>query len=166
MNKKFLVLSALAGFFFLSRCNEEEATGIDKELFDEATASAGFSYYINTPAITPSSPQSAHNAYMRVRFNSVAQSALDNVTGELPAGASFPNGSMIVKELYDSPTEPVVLYAIMKKDSSNANAGANWLWAEIKPDRSVAFPATKKGSSCTGCHSMNSRDYTRIFDIF
>ncbi len=165
--KTRLVLSGfIISLFFLTQCSkEEEATGLDKQLFDEATATTGFTYYINTPGITPSSSQSAHNAYMRVKFNGVAQSALDS-TGKLPVGSSFKNGSLIVKELYDSPSGSIALYAIMKKDSASASTGANWLWSEIRPDLNVAFSVSNKGSSCTGCHSMNSRDYSRIFDLF
>lgn len=151
--------------FSMCKTEEEEATGIDKQLFDEATSSTGFTYYKNNPDILASSQPSAHNAFMRVRFNPIALSALDS-TGRLPLGSSFPNGSLIVKELYNSQVGEPVLYAIMKKDSANENSGANWLWAEIKPDGLVVVSATRKGASCVNCHNMNSRDYTRIFDLF
>jgi len=165
MKNTFFLFSTIAVLLCFTQCKkEEEATGPDKELYDEATASYGFSYYVNTPNITASSMSSAHTPFMRVRFNSIAQSALDS-TGKLPHGSSFPNGSLIVKELYDTQTGPLALYAIMKKDSSDANARANWLWAEIEPDMTVLVSVSKKGSGCTGCHSAG-RDYTRIFDLF
>ncbi len=150
----------------LTQCSEDDpaATGLDKELYDTAVATTGFTYFKNDPTIRPSSNPSAHNDYMRVRFNSIAQAALDS-TGELPSGSSFPNGSLIVKELYDSPTGSIKLYAVMKKDSSNSQAGANWLWAEYNPDETVAFSVSKKGDGCTGCHGVG-RDYTRVFDEF
>ena len=103
---------------------------------------------------------------MRVRFNQTAAAALGG-DGRLPSGSSFPNGSLVVKELYDTQNGSIALYAIMMKDSTDGNAGANWLWAEIKPDSKVAVSVTDKGSGCTGCHgSTPNRDYLRIFDLF
>jgi len=167
MKTKYLILTAFSFILFLSQCKDEEeiAVGPDKELFDEATAATGFSFYKNDTLVVASSQATGHKPFMRVRFNAIAQAALDS-TGKLPSGASFPNGSLIVKDLYDSQTGPIALYAIMKKDSTNANAGVNWLWAEIGPDEKVAISVTDKGAICIGCHSTSSRDYTRIFDLF
>lgn len=137
----------------------------DRHLYEEAAATTGFAYYKNNPVILPSSSVSPHSRFMRVRFNQTAQSSLDS-TGKLPVGAAFRNGSMIVKELYDSPTGTLSLYAVMKKDSADSDAGANWLWAELGADRRVISSISGKGSACTGCHRASTRDYTRIFDLF
>ncbi len=160
----FLILSFSALLF--AQCNkEEEAMGADLELFNLATATTGFSWF-QTDSIRASSNPSAHNAYMRVRFNQTAAAILGS-DGKLPVGASFPNGSLIVKELYDSPTGSLQLYAIMQKDSTDSNAGANWLWAEIKPDSKVVFSVSEKGDGCTGCHgSTPNREFSRVFDQF
>jgi len=160
----FIALTFILGSFV--QCNEEEpATGPDLDLYNEATASSGFTFYQDNPAILTSSNPSAHNDFMRVKFNAIAQGAL-GLDGRLPVGASFPNGSLIVKELYDTQGGSISLYAVMKKDSMNSNAGANWLWAEYYPNASVLNSVTESGSGCIGCHSTNSRDYSRVFDLF
>jgi phage-related tail fiber protein len=147
-------------------CNKEEiAAGADKILLEEASASTGFTYYRNNTGLLAGSQNIPHKAFFKVRFNAVAQSALDSM-GKLPASAVFPQGSLIVKELYDSESAPLSLYAIMKKDSADGNAASGWMWAEIRPDEKVVVSVTKKGASCVNCHSMNARDYTRIFDIY
>lgn len=166
--KKITCLFVLSSFLLLmTQCNkEEEATGTDKDLFDEATVTSGFTFYKNNPIVWLSSQQSGHKPYMRVKFNAVAQAALDS-TGKLPVGGSFPDGSLIVKELYDSPNGAIRLLAIMKKSSTDPNAGQGWLWGEYGADGSVAFSVEKKGSGCISCHGQgDSRDYTRVFGLF
>ena len=166
MQSKMLILTGAVIIMLLAHCNkEEEAEGLDRELLMEATSGTGFMYYQSNSNLFASSLPSAHKPFMRVKFNSIAQSALDS-TGKLPKGATFPNGSLIVKELYDDETAPVSLFAIMKKDSASNEAGDNWLWAEIKPDEKVVISVKKKGATCIVCHSKNSRDHVLIFDLF
>ena len=100
-----------------------------------------------------------------MHINSIAQSALDS-TGKLPAGNSFPSGSVIVKEVYSSASGSINLYAVMKKDPANAVSGSGFHWAEFKVDGSASFSTGKKGDGCIGCHSNSSnRDLIRIFDL-
>ena len=165
-NKIVAIITLTIILLSFAQCNKnEKATGPDLELYNEATASTGFTFYQDNPAILTSSNPSAHNDFMRVKFNAIAKSAL-GLDGRLPVGASFPNGSLIVKELYDNQSGSIALYAVMKKDSTNPSAGVNWLWAEFNPDATVAFSVTENGSGCIGCHSTNSRDYSRVFNLF
>jgi hypothetical protein len=166
--KRNLSVIIILVFFLLnfSQCKKnEEAVGADRELFDLANSGTGFTYF-QTDSIRASSNPSAHNDYMRVKFNSIAAAALGS-DGKLPSGSSFPNGSLIVKELFNSPTGSLELYAVMKKDSSDSNAGQNWLWAEYEPDAIVHFSVDRKGDGCTVCHGTSPhRDLTRVFDLF
>lgn len=160
-NTSFVLLTAILSIVVIQACKKNKADkAADKELFDELTQS-GYSYYQGGNILSGVSP-SPHGAF-KLRFNSIAQAALDT-TGELPTGASFPNESIIVKELYSGSN--LVLYAVMKKDPSNKNAGNGWLWAEYETDGSTVFSISKKGSSCTSCHSGSpNRDLTRTFDL-
>lgn len=167
MKTKFTLLATLFILALqLNRCKDEEgAVGPDLQLFNEATATSGFAFYQDNPSILTSSNASGHRPYMRVKFNSIAQSVL-GLDGRLPNGSSFPNGSLIVKELYDNPQGNIQLYAVLKKDSLDPSAGVNWLWGEYYADGSVAASVTEVGSQCISCHSTNSRDYVRVFDLF
>lgn len=166
MRKKTILFIALSlAIFTLSQCSDEDAVGPDLDLYNEATATSGFTYYQGNTAIRQSSSASGHRPYMRVRFNAIAQSAL-GLDGRLPSGSTFPNGSMIVKELYDNPVGPIIQYAVMKKDSLNTYAGNFWLWGEYYSESSVAISVTENGVQCTSCHSTDSRDFVRVFNIF
>ncbi len=143
---------------------DNEDTSTDTDLFNETSSASGYTYYIGSPGITAGFGNSPHG-FERVRFNSIAQAVLDS-TGKLPSGASFPTGSIIVKEIYSSATGSINLLAIMKKDPDNGNSGNGYLWAEIKPDASVAFSTSKKGDGCISCHSGSpNRDLIRTFDL-
>ncbi len=132
-------------------------------MYNAASSTSGYTYYIGTPGITAGEGNSTHG-FERVRLNSIAQTALDSL-GKLP-GASFPAGSIIVKEIYPSATGSLSLYAVMKKDASNSSAGSGYLWAEFKPDGSTTFSISKKGDGCISCHSNSTnRDLVRTFDL-
>ena len=164
MNKTIITIcTIIATIIIIQACTNDKADtkpDADKVLYNEATT-GGFNYYQNgilLPVVSPS----PHGSF-KLRFNSTAFSALDN-TGELPTGNSFPTGSIIVKEIYNGSN--IILYAVMKKDPSNENAGSGWLWAEFKPDGSLAFSTSTKGDGCIGCHSgLPNRDLTRTFDL-
>ncbi|MES2621312.1 MAG: hypothetical protein V4615_10715 [Bacteroidota bacterium] len=154
MKKKFLYsLFVLAGTsLFLSQC--KKATEEDKALFNKSKDATGFTYYKNDITVLPSSSGSPHNSFFRVRFNAAAQAALTD-NGKLPVGNSFPDGSLIVKELYDSQSGNLALLA------------AGWLWAEFKPDGKAAYSTSKKGEGCISCHNLSgNRDYARLFELF
>jgi len=96
---------------------------------------------------------------IQTRFNAIAASKLTN-EGKIQNNASFPEGSLIVKELY-ADEKSLDLYAILFKDSKNVDADAKgWVWGYIRPGGNVAVSASKKGSSCINCHSQSENiDY-------
>jgi len=145
----------------MQSCKKDKAdTDADHALYDEIKT-AGFTYYQNGNLLAGVSP-SPHGAF-KLRFNAVALAALDS-TGELPAGSSFPAGSLLVKELFTG--NNITLYSVMKKDPSNENAGSGWVWAEFKTDGAASFSTGKKGNGCISCHGgLPNRDLTRTFDL-
>jgi hypothetical protein len=125
----------------------------------------GYQWYQQEDSIKRSSGASAHSKYFRVRFNGIAQAALTD-SGRLPVGGIFPQGSFVVKELYDSATAPLKLLAMMYKDSTNKFAVNGWVWLELKGDGGNYIGTAEKGAQCTGCHAINSRDGVRVFELF
>jgi Cytochrome P460 len=157
----FTIGLMVTSLFAIQSCKKDKAEAdADDTLYKEMTA-GGYAYYQSGAILSGVSP-SPHGSF-KLRFNATAFAALDS-TGELPAGNTFPSGSIIVKEIFDGSS--INLYAIMKKDPSNENAGSGWLWAEYKPDGSTAFSAKRKGDGCISCHSGSpQRDLVRTFDL-
>lgn len=106
---------------------------------------------------------SSPHGNFKLKFNDVAVSAFDN-TGKLPNGLSFPNGSVIVKEVYAG--NQLSLYVIMKKDSKSKFAAKGWLWAEYDGSGKTVYDVNKNGAACTSCHlGGQNRDLTLSFDL-
>ena len=107
---------------------------------------------------------SAHRPLVRTSLNATALGALQN--GRLPNGTSFPNGSIIFKEVRtDGGT--TVTYAIMYKSPLNQLAGSGWLWAELSPTGTVGYSVSNRGAGCTGCHALERgvlNDLVRTFE--
>ena len=154
-------------------CSKENDPGpaittgnIDSILFVQSNAaSEQFLPYQNNDSIRRSANSSGHSPYFKVRMNAKARSVL-GADGRLPTGASFPEGSIIVKDLYSDPAGSRQLVAIMKKETTNPYAANGWLWNELLTDGGGYVSAKDKGAQCTGCHGANSRDHVRVFDLF
>ena len=139
---------------------------IDSILYVESSAaSEQFLPYQNVDSIRPSSAFTAHADFFKVRLNAKARSVL-GADGRLPTGKSFPEGSIIVKDLYSEKTGARKLVAIMKKESANPYSNQNWLWTELLGDGGAYVTVKDKGAQCVNCHSQNSRDFVRVFDLF
>ena len=166
-----LTFKVVLGFLctLLMQCRKESALSpqeTDTLLLAKATPVNGFSYYKNDSAIIRSSPQSAHAGYFRVRFNDIAERALTD-GGKLPVGASFPTGSLVVKELHtDSTGNNLIGYAVMEKSPTDTSAAQGWVWAEYITSGAGGYKIGGKGAICTGCHSTNDRDKVRLFNLF
>lgn len=173
---KSIVLAALLLISIISSC--ERDTGgdppvvptltPDEALFQQITEVDPFTSYAlfpNADSVTSGTlnGSTAHQPLVRVSLNTRALSVL--VNGSLPPGSSFPNGSIVFKQiiLNDVPT----LYALMSKDSTNPLSANGWLWAEYRVDGTVAFSVTNNGSGCVGCHSLEEgleHDFVRTFE--
>lgn len=140
-----------------SNCKKDEVTvnETDKELYNSAKITTGFTWYKNSDALLPKSNLSGHSeSYLRTRFNSIAAAMLDG-SGKVQTAITFPEGSLIVKELYSNQTT-LSKYAILLKDSDHKYADSNgWVWGYVKNDGSVVESSSNKGSSCKACHSQN-----------
>ncbi|MFN4852873.1 MAG: cytochrome P460 family protein [Bacteroidota bacterium] len=146
---------------------EEQAQGTDKELYEMAKTTSGFFWYKNSDALLNKSSGSAHpQNFLRTRYNSIAASKLDS-NGKISSGATFPEGSLIVKELLDN-SSTLKRYAILYKKSGSSDADAKgWVWGYINADGTVAEAASKKGTSCISCHSQaNNIDYMLMNKYF
>jgi hypothetical protein len=165
MKKALSTITLLALVTLLSNCKKDKTTASDATLFEKSNTTTGFYYYKNNTAILESSKPSAHNKYFRMRYNKIAFDAMTD-NGKLPIGKQFPEGSLVVKELYDSKSGSVVLLAVMSKETGNENLASGWLWGEYSPSGSTVYSISKKGSACVSCHSTDARDYTRVFDLF
>jgi len=135
-------------------------TNTDLELYQKSKITTNFTWYKKIDSLFKKSSGSGHGqAYFKTRFNAVAASKLTS-EGKVQNNASFPEGSLIVKELYTD-EKSLDLYAILFKDSKNIDADAKgWVWGYIRPGGNVAVSASKKGSSCINCHSQSGNiDY-------
>jgi hypothetical protein len=158
-----LVLLAIT----IQSCKKDEpAEGIDLELFNMAEETSGFTWYKNSDAWLPKSAGSGHNyTSLRTRYNTIASTQLDG-DGKVMANASFPEGSLVVKEL--SSSSSVERYAILYKRSDSEHADANgWVWGYVNSDGTVATTAEDKGAICTGCHLQpDNIDYMLMNKFF
>ena len=138
---------------FINSCSNKPAEGLDKELLEKAQSSMGFTWFNHSDAYLHKSEGSTHpKPWLRTRFNDIASTMLDQ-DGRVIKGSVFPEGSLIVKEMYDD-DKLSGLYSILYKNTGNEFADRKgWVWATINMDGTVRESATKKGISCINCHS-------------
>ncbi|MFN7294776.1 MAG: cytochrome P460 family protein [Bacteroidota bacterium] len=170
-NKQKIIVTmffSLATIWTINSCKKEkEAEGVDKELYEMSKTTSGFMWYKNTSTLLNKSSGSAHpQSLLRTRYNAIAASKLDS-NGKIQAGAIFPEGALIVKELHDNSTT-LARYAILYKKSGSTDADAKgWVWGYINADGTVVESASKKGSSCISCHSQaDNIDYMLMNKYF
>jgi hypothetical protein len=161
---KFVLPLALFSIV-ISSCkkDEEEEMEMDQNmmLYSETKSTDGYTYWRNGELLSPKG-SSPHGTF-KLRLNDVAQAALDS-NGVLPAGKSFPENSIIVKESIKNGAVDLIIP--MKKVSSHSNAALGWVWAEYRPGGDVVYSIAKNGEACTGCHSApNHRDHTLTFSL-
>ncbi len=157
------LLLAAAGVAFLAACGDDDAGSMtrppsgsaeitDAMLSTMSRATTGWTYYKNRADTLLKSAGSGHSeARLRTRFNARAATQLDG-SFKVRSGASFPDSSLIVKELIVG--GQLNRYAVMYKLRGSANAGTGgWLWAYYAPDGATQIGIAGKGASCVGCHS-------------
>ncbi|MCB0429180.1 MAG: cytochrome P460 family protein [Flavobacteriales bacterium] len=168
-----MVLTAFVmGIGIIHSCKKKEQTtdtaaDTDKELYEMAKVTSGFTWFKNSSTVLSRSAGSGHQQlFLKTRYNMIAATKLDS-TGKIMSGATFPEGSLIVKELFGDSTT-LERYAILYKNASSADADdKGWVWGYINADGSVAESATKKGISCISCHSQTDNiDYMLMNKYF
>lgn len=167
MANKIIPTLLLISISFFSCKKGRQAKGTDNELLEMSKNSTNFVWYKKSDALLNKSSGSAHAyAFLRTRYNSIAATKLDS-SGKILPGASFPEGSLIVKELYSDLTT-LGRYAILYKNSKSSDADDNgWVWGYINANGKVAEPASKKGNTCISCHSQASNiDYMLMNKFF
>ncbi len=159
-------LSLLSIICLFVACKKEETVSVtkanstDADLLQKSNSKAGFIWYNLQDSLYKRSSGSGHGqAFFRTRFNSIAATKL-NSEGRVMPDAQFPEGSLIVKELYKD-AQTLDQYAILYKDSKNTDADAKgWVWGYIKPSGTIVVSASQKGNSCINCHSQSGNiDY-------
>lgn len=133
----------------------------EKTLYNLSKSDSGYTYYRNGDTLSGIAP-SPHGEF-KLRFNSIAKSVLDT-NNELPVGGTFPENSMVIKEVYRS--DELSLIITIQKQSNDPNAANGWLWVEFDTTGKVVHSITKKGKGCIGCHNTDAnRDLLKTFDL-
>ena len=162
------VLISLLFIACISSCvsDKEEGTIVsDETLLNLAQNIASFTYYKNNSDTLIADVKSPHTPFIRIRFNPKASSAMNNSMDKLLA-SSFPDESMIVKEVYNRKGSSLVKYVIMYKLKNAANNGSGWVWSEISSNGNAEYSALRKGDQCVNCHSANvNSDLVRTFGL-
>jgi hypothetical protein len=161
---RFLVVSGIVFICCFSCVYDELSVANESEsdsLLLVTLSENGYSYFQGGRILSPASA-SPHGDY-KLRFNETASSALD-ASGKLPLNSTFPEGSVIVKEVYSG--NIISVLAVMKKSRSDQNANSGWIWAELAPTGEVYFSVKQRGSGCVSCHNDTpNRDLVRSFDF-
>ncbi len=164
----YATATVITALLIVVACKHEETEDPrDAELLELALDDEGFTWYKESDALLSKSAGSGHaQALLRTRFNTIAATILDT-NGQVLPDTTFPNGSVIVKELFDD-ASTLALYAILFKKPTHPYADADgWVWGYMRPDGEVREPSSNKGSSCRGCHSQdNSIDFTLMNAYF
>jgi hypothetical protein len=161
MKRIFFGAVLISSLIVWNACKHEPKEGIEHEMFEAGRKSEGFTWYKFNSQIIPSSELSGHSdPDQRTRYNSIAAAMLD-ANGKVMEGITFPEGSLIVKELYKN-NGNLNTYAMMFKKPSAAEAdAAGWVWGYFDEKGSPRASASEKGAQCRGCHNQNgSIDYS------
>ncbi len=162
MKKNIILLSAifLIASIVSDGCKKKDpliddgSSALDNELFQCSKDTIGFSWYKFNDTILSRGLGSGHYLpKLRTRYNALASNYLD-VNGKVIVGTIFPEGSLIVKELFDS-TNTLIHYAVMRKSSESAFADKyGWVWGVYRvAGNYLEVSVSTKGIDCVGCHS-------------
>ncbi|TAH42827.1 MAG: hypothetical protein EYC69_04450 [Bacteroidetes bacterium] len=152
----------------LGSCTNDKAERVslsDAALLDLIKSSAGYQYYKNTEDTLISDPSSPHGSFVRIRFNQTAAAAMNSDMSAL-GGSRFPDGSIVVKEIYATSGGDIKFYAAMFKTSMDENTGGDWIWGEYRGNGETFYSTSKKGADCTACHGASGNvDLVRTFSL-
>lgn len=158
----FTLFTLFSVILIFQSCKKDDITNVDEDqVFFEEYQKATLTAFRDSGLLSGVSP-SPHGSF-KLYFNGTAQAAL-GTDGNLPMGETFPEGSMIVKEIYSNGSPSLI--ALMKKEAGNAQVASGWVWGEYGPSGNTVYSAGKKGIGCTGCHGGGTnRDLVRTFDL-
>lgn len=143
---------------FLYSCSKEKTpvieNDIDTQLFEMSVSTDSFSwYYLKDSLLTKSSGSGHAEGYLKTRYNQIATTHLDS-NGKVIPNSVFSEGSLIVKELINTPGT-INRYAIMWKKSDSPYSDENgWVWGYINSNGQAQVSAKDKGAVCISCHSQ------------
>lgn len=154
MRHTWLLLSATIAIM-VSCKHEENGDNTDADLLEIARNTDGYVWYKEDDMLLPRSAGSGHSqAFLRTRFSPIAATVLDT-NGKVLPDTTFPNGSVIVKELYEN-TTTLSLYALLYKKPDHPYADASgWVWGYVKPNGDVQVSARERGAPCRSCHGQS-----------
>ncbi len=155
-NTLLLLIFTLSVLGVSNSCkHENDVSATDILLYELATRPEGFSWYKHADSLFSRSAGSGHSEpFLRTRYNEAAATQL-GADGKILTDAVFPEGSLIVKELFTN-TTTIGRYAILYKQQDSPDAdGKGWVWGYINADGSVAESSANKGNACIGCHSQS-----------
>jgi len=126
---------------------------------------AGYALFPNADSVVAGTlnGSEAHAPMVRVSLSAKAAGAL--VDGALPPGGSFPDSSIVFKEIRSGAT--TTFYAVMYKDRDNPLAANGWVWGEFRANGSTLFSVANRGSGCVSCHMREQgpdNDLVRTFE--
>lgn len=140
---------------FLPACSKDKTPdNADQKLYDLTKDTSGYVWYKFSDTLLPRSSGSGHGQpFLKTRFNAIAANYLDG-NGKVINGTTFPEGSVIIKELYKADST-LDQYAILWKNQQSPSADVNgWVWGYLKPNGTVVTAASSQGSTCINCHSQ------------
>ena len=155
----------LISFFFSCVSDKEEGVLISDETVYNLVKTSSLSFFKKSSDTLQVDPASPHGSFIRVLMNPKAQSVMNDSLNAL-IQSSFPDESLIVKEVYNTKGGALQNYAVMYKFKGALNNGSGWIWNELEPDGKVIYSAGKKGDQCTSCHSEGTNaDLVRTFAL-
>jgi len=131
-----------------------EALTIPK-IVEIAKQTSGYTWYKKSDAYLPKNGVSGHTeVFQRTRYDATAATQLD-ANGKVKAGAIFPEGSTIVKELVNA-DKTINAYALLIKRKADPSADADgWVWGYVTAAGAERHPLSSKGVGCITCHSIS-----------
>ncbi len=134
----------------------------DDALRQAVSARSSWAFFRNNPNRLSRSAGSGHSEpQLRTQYNPRAAALLD-ANGRVRAGATFPDSSIIVKELFSGGTLTTLAVMLKLRGSPQASRG-DWVWGYFDAAGGVRASVTSRGSGCAGCHESGI-DYTRMND--
>lgn len=138
----------------LPSCKNDPPDGIDAQMYEMGRNSNGFAWYKNSSEQLSSSGLTGHTEpTQRTRYNMIATTML-NSEFKIMDGITFPEGSLIVKELYKDNGNLSTLAMLYKKPSAPEADADGWVWGYFNEKGNIRAAASEKGAQCRSCHSQ------------